>query len=578
MVRRFRGVGWVAFAATGALVLAACGGGDGDSGADSTGDAGGQADAQAGGTLIWLDTGEQFEHVDPQRNYVGENLAFFGAFITRSLTQFAYSSDPDEASAVEGDLATDNGTANDDATEWSFTIRDGVKWEDGSDVTCEDVKYGVSRTFATDVITDGPTYAISYLDIPEDPEGGSAYKGPYTGEGQELFDEAVSCDGSTITFKLAIPVPDFNYTTTLHAFAPVQEANDTGEGYDDAVQSNGPYRIDEYTKGQQMVLVRNDQWNPDSDPNRPAYPDRIEVKFGLESSAVTQRLIQDSGPDQTALQSIDIVPELKAQVFDDDSLADRRWDEFTPFSLYYAIDTTKVPNVKHRQAILAAMNRETIIAAYGGDFAGDEADGVVKPNIGQDYSPTGLWEGLLGQEIPSQGDPDYARQLIEESGEPLPELTLSFRDSDQESAVAAAFIEALARADITVNPNSIERSQYYATVLGDGGTEIMFGGWGPDWSNASTVLEPLFGSNGGFNLSYYEDEEFQAAIQDALTETDRSAQAEKWHEISKQSMEAALAAPWLFEKRQRIWGSGLQNVEYWPAYGSYIYTQISVAQ
>jgi peptide/nickel transport system substrate-binding protein len=579
MVRRFRGVGWVAFAATGALVLAACGGGDGDSGADGTGDAGGQAqDAQAGGTLTYLQTGEQFQHVDPQRVYTGEDLAFFGAYITRSLTQFTYSSDPDESSAIVGDLATDTGTSNEDATEWSFTIRDGVKWEDGSDVTCEDVKYGVSRTFAQDVITDGPTYAISFLDIPEDPEGGSAYKGPYTGDGQELYDEAVTCDGNTITFKLAFPVADFNYATTLHSFAPVQEAKDTGESYDDAVQSNGPYKIEEYTIGQQMVLVRNDQWNAESDPDRPAYPDRIEVKFALESAAVNQRLIQDAPADQNALASIDVLPENKAAVFSNEALADRRWDEFSPYTLYYAIDTTKVPNVKHRQAILAAMNRETIIAAYGGDFAGEEADGVVKPNIGADYAPTEVWDGLLGQEIPPQGDPEYAKQLIEESGEPLPELRLSFRDSDTESAVAAAFIEALARADITVQPNSIERSQYYGTVLGDGGTEIMFGGWGPDWSNASTVLPELFGTNGGFNLSYYDDEEFQAAIADAQGETDRAAQTEKWHAISKASMEAALVAPWLFEKEQRIWGSGLKNVEYWPAYGSYLYANIAVTQ
>ena len=106
----------------------------------------------------------------------------------------------------------------------------------------------------------------------------------------------------------------------------------------------------------------------------------------------------------------------------------------------------------------------------------------------------------------------------------------------------------------------------------------MFGGWGPDWSNASTVLPELFGSSGGFNLSYYDDEEFQTAIADAQGETDRAAQSEQWHEISRQSVEQALVAPWLFGKEQRVWGSGLQDVEYWPAYGSYIYTQISVAQ
>ena len=112
-------------------------------------------------------------------------------------------------------MATDTGTANADATQWTFTLRDGITWQDGSPVKCEDIKYGVSRTFATDVINGGPTYAIEYLDIPKADDGSSLYKGPYSGEGQDLFDQAVVCDGNTITFKLNQPVSDFNFTTTL---------------------------------------------------------------------------------------------------------------------------------------------------------------------------------------------------------------------------------------------------------------------------------------------------------------------------------------------------------------------------
>ena len=90
--------------------------------------------------------------------------------------------------------------------QWKFTLRDGLKWQDGSAVKCEDYAYGISRTFATDVITDGPTYAIVYLDIPADSaaDNGSAYPGPYkaTPEQQALFDKAVQCNGNEITFNL----------------------------------------------------------------------------------------------------------------------------------------------------------------------------------------------------------------------------------------------------------------------------------------------------------------------------------------------------------------------------------------
>ena len=141
-----------------------------------------------------------------------------------------------EGTSLVPDLATDTGTVADGGKTWSFTLVDGATFQDGAAITCADVAYGVSRTFATDVITGGPTYAISMLDIPTAEDGSSAYKGPYTGEGQDLFDKAVTCsaDGKTVTFHLNKPVPDFNYTTTLLAFSPVPKASDTGEKYGDA--------------------------------------------------------------------------------------------------------------------------------------------------------------------------------------------------------------------------------------------------------------------------------------------------------------------------------------------------------
>ena len=91
------------------------------------------------------------------------------------------------------------------------------EWEDGTAVKCQDFKYGVSRTYATDVISGGPTYAIQYLAIPTKADGSSKYPGPYmaTAAQQTLFDKAVVCSGNTITFHLNRPVPDFNYTVTL---------------------------------------------------------------------------------------------------------------------------------------------------------------------------------------------------------------------------------------------------------------------------------------------------------------------------------------------------------------------------
>ena len=114
--------------ATSALALAACGGGSGDGGA-------GSGDATPGGTIYSLSSAEQIKHLDPQRNYTDEDLAFASAYSHRTLTAYKYSDDEETAGQLVGDLATDTGTSEQDGKVWKFTLRDGVKWEGGSAVT-----------------------------------------------------------------------------------------------------------------------------------------------------------------------------------------------------------------------------------------------------------------------------------------------------------------------------------------------------------------------------------------------------------------------------------------------------------
>ncbi|MFM6940702.1 MAG: ABC transporter substrate-binding protein, partial [Candidatus Planktophila sp.] len=191
-----------------------------------------------GGTLYFITHQEQFDHVDPARVYTGRDIAFFNSYIYRNLVSYKPTAGSAGASLV-ADLATNTGVPSNAAKTWKFTLRSGITWEDGSAVTCADVKYGVSRPFASDVITDGPQYLVQALDIPLDKDGSSAYKGPYKKTGQALFDKAVSCAGNTITFNLNRSFADFNYALTYPAGAPVKASKDTGDKYDLRPFSNG---------------------------------------------------------------------------------------------------------------------------------------------------------------------------------------------------------------------------------------------------------------------------------------------------------------------------------------------------
>jgi peptide/nickel transport system substrate-binding protein len=138
----------------------------------------------------------------------------------------------------------------------------------------------------------------------------------------------------------------------------------------------------------------------------------------------------------------------------------------------------------------------------GGQFAGDLADGVIKPNLPADYAPSGLWDSLLGQKVPDTGDPEAAKKLIAESGQTMKTLQYDYPQTDANDKLAASVVGSLAKAGIKVKPNPIEAGQFYGIVL-DPAKEghLVWASWGPDWSNASTVIPEVFTPNGGFNLS-----------------------------------------------------------------------------
>jgi peptide/nickel transport system substrate-binding protein len=134
-----------------AMIVTACsskksGGGSGTTAASPT-----ATSTTRGRTLYYL-TSRNTEHWDPQRTYLGRDLTNASRMFYRTLTQLTTDN------KLVPDLATDTGKASNNNKTWTFTLRQGPKWQDGSPVTCEDIKYGVSRTFAVNTIAGGPNY------------------------------------------------------------------------------------------------------------------------------------------------------------------------------------------------------------------------------------------------------------------------------------------------------------------------------------------------------------------------------------------------------------------------------------
>jgi peptide/nickel transport system substrate-binding protein len=551
---------------------------------------------QKGGTIYLLSDADNWVDVDPQRVYTGEDASFFGSTIYRGLVTYVSSPDLVEGTKIEGDLATDVGTPSDGGKTWSFTLRDGVSWQDGSPLTCADVAYGVSRQYATDIMGGGPTYGIQFLDVPFKADGSSEYPGPYkaTAEQQALFDKAVVCDGDKkITFHLNSARGDFAESTLWGSF-PVPNPKghpgmpDIGEGYGITTPpwASGPYKVESYTqgKGGSMVLVRNENWKQESDPVHLALPDKWVVSFGNDTQLIDQRLMNPSGEDEFAIPYGGLLPTNKPTVFKDaetpnPDYASRAVGGLDVYVRYWWMDVNKIPNVKIRQAISVALDREAVRTVLGGDFYGDYANGTIKPNIGIDYADTGFYTDLFGEAIPPTGNPELAKKLILESGEPAPTLTWNYADRAPAPEYFAVVQSSLARAGITVNPGAIPPGDYYKVVF-DPKNELTgeFGntGWGPDWPNAYTVINPLFTDVGGWNLSKVHDATFEAAIKDAAATLDRAAQAAKWQALNKQATEQGWIVPTFFGKAQYVAGSKVGPIYRWPGASSWPYSVMGV--
>ena len=190
-----------------------------------------------------------------------------------------------------------------------------------------------------------------------------------------------------------------------------------------------------------------------------------------------------------------------------------------------------------------------------------------------------MWDGLLGAEIPDEGNVEFGQQMIEESGEPMPPIRYDYAQSPTGDKIAASLVESLGRCGIKAEANPIDPGQFYGIVLDPAKRGALINaGWGADWGNASTVVPELLASFGGWNLSDWENAEFDQGAQEALENLDIESQTEQWNELNKLAMSEVPVIPTLFENDQRIVGTKVVGAYFWAPYGSWPYATLAVEQ
>ncbi len=527
---------------------------------------------------------------DPQRIGSRDDMAFAGRVFARTLTAYAPDTDSEAQARLVGDLATDTGTPGKDLTTWSFTLRDGLLWQDGTPITCQDVAYGISRTFATDVVTGGPTDALAVLAVPRNPDGSSTYPGPYAegdaaATGQAAFDKAVTCADDVITFTLSAPVSDFNEMLTQPAFGPVKKSADRGADGAYDVFSSGPYMLEgEWVPGQGGTFVRNPNWNRSTDRVRSAFPDRIDYQEGLETQAVAQQIMADGQTGRTSVSLTSAPPAIQQSITAVQSLEERSINPRTGVVDYL------VPNVKSavfaddnvRLALAAATNRDAYVTAIGGPRAAEPSISLIPPSLpaGHDEDPVGAG---------SKGDPVAAQDLLAAAKVTAPvTFTIAYRSSETTDKAMAALVAGWREAgfDPVLRPIADD----YFTAISDpalaGEVDVFWSNWAPAWASASTILPPLFDSTinitkagPGRDYGYWADKELDKAMASTSAIADPGPREQAWGDIDASLLEQG-AYIGLAERRSLyIAGSDVRNFSGNALAGGVVeFADIAVAQ
>ncbi|HEX2145436.1 MAG TPA: ABC transporter substrate-binding protein [Glycomyces sp.] len=528
-------------AAAAALLLTACTGG----GTDDIG--GSAADTPSTGGTVHMLQNADFSYLDPARGWDGGVNAFY-RLIYRGLTMQA-AGDAEDPNAIVPDMAEGLGTASDDGLTWTYTLKDGLKFDNGDPITSAEVAFGISRAWDPEIGIGSP-YLKQTIEAPED------YLGPYqSGEhpGIETPDE------KTVVFHLKAPFPEFDNVVAQVNAAPFPVGTGAGDEFLTDVIASGPYTLDSYTPGSSIQLARNEHWDRGTDEVRKAYPDAWEFEIGLDPATIDERLMAGQGSDVNAIAG-KIQPATLARL-QAPEFQDRLLTAPAMCVTYMGMNTTKAPfdQLEVRQAINYAIDRKSLQTASGGTQFADITTTIIPTEV------NGHKDFDLYPSEGHAGDTETAQELLAQAGlEDGFEFTLDIRSQPLMQAQAESIQQALAKINVDVHLNVIDTSTFYETI----GTpsqqhDAAITGWCPDWtSTASTMVPPLVDGRlitekGNGNIAQINDPAINARIDEIKAMTDLDAANAAWGDFDEQVMELAPMAPLLLEKSLVLPGANI---------------------
>ena len=406
-------------------------------------------------------------------------------------------------------------TTSEDGLTWTFTMRDGLKWSDGSELNAKDFEYSFKRMADPDTAAPYAETCLGMIDGFEEAAGFPDADGNPTVEPNlDALNVKASDDGKTLTIVLGYPCSYFDKIAAFAAMSPVQKATVEANGdawctSPDTYVCNGPYMITEWTPSERIVLTKN--------PNYVGGWDNSKIV----SDSITLLLLEDSSASFAAYNSgeavlikdvpTDEIPSLTKAEDGGDFYVD------TILATYYVSLNLKrdaFKDAKVRKALSLAIDRDYVAnTIMQGTYS--TADSIVGPGI---VDENGYFHDNGNAPYISA---DYeanlaeAKKLLAEAGYPngegYPTIEYSCNDAGYHVPLAEYLQQAWGDLGITLTISKMEWSSFTAARRA-GEYDVARNGWVMDYNDPSNMLD-LFCSGNGNNDGKYSNPEFDAAIE-----------------------------------------------------------------
>jgi peptide/nickel transport system substrate-binding protein len=503
------------------------------------------------------------ETLDPGISYTAVEFALLRGLV-RELYSFDSRAEGEAALRPVPDLADGPYKLSEDGRTYTFNIRRGVLYDlpDRRDVRAEDFIYAIERQF--DRRNPSPNPYSRLITGVDDFAAGKA----------KTISGMKALDRHTLQITLDQPANDFPSLLTLPFFSPVPEEHGRkyvpGRDYGRHLISSGPYRLKQYTPGRRIELVRNENWDPRTDPLRAAWVDKISVSVGIPEAGIQQAI--EAGEADLNLDAIP-PPVGDLQRLSGDAVLSRQLAIETTGCVHYLtmqMDAGPTTKLAVRQAVNYAIDRQAVVLAIGGRFAGEPASTILSPTLAG-YSAFNLY--------PSQdfaGDPDKAKELLAKAGYPDGvELTYVGQDSARWKALYEALKTSLARAGIHLKPTFYKRSEIFqkSLRLASKREEHHLGAstWCPDvpGNGARSFIGVLLDGRhlsptATNNFGHYNNPKVNSLIDEAYRTRDDQARTALWGQIDRLLMEDAAWAPLVYDRAAFFWSSRVRNWTFSP--------------